>query len=338
MWTEATLNDRLVEPTQPLIDTMTQIQGDLMILGAGGKMGPTLAVLAARARRLSQTTGRILAVSRFTDKEAASYMKHNGVDLVPLDLLADDALSSLPDVPNIIYMAGRKFGTAGAETETWAMNAALPALVSRRFRDSRIVVFSSGNVYPPVKINDGGCTETCPPGPIGEYAMSCLARERLFQHTAKIYGSHVLLYRLNYAVDLRYGVLHDLALKILNGTPISLKTPAFNCVWQGYANEVALRSLLLAESPAAVLNVTGPETVFVTSAAQKLARFLGKRPIFQDDQGTSAYLSNASCCIEYFGYPAVSLDTLIRWQAEWLLSGGRSLGKPTHFEEQEGQY
>lgn len=338
LWNENKLNEMLATPGPDLIADMQQIEGDLMILGAGGKMGPTLAVLAARARQQSQTKGRVLAVSRFSDKQATAYLQDNGVTLLPQDLLAEGALSSLPDVPNIIFMAGRKFGTTGAESETWAMNAALPALTAQRFRDSRIVVFSSGNIYPPVRLSSGGCTEDCPPQPVGEYAMSCLARERLFENAARVYGSKVLLYRLNYAIDLRYGVLHDLAVKIMHGEPISLKTAAFNCVWQGYANEVALRALILASSPAEVLNVTGAENVSVTFAARQSGHHLGKEPVFVDEPGDTAYLNNAGRCMERFGYPTVSLNTLIRWQAEWLMSGGRSLGKPTHYEEQGGKY
>lgn len=338
MWTEKQLDNLLTTPSQTLIDAMRDLAGDILILGAGGKMGPSLAILAARAKRASQTAGRIIAVSRFSDPAAAQPLRAGGVETIPADLLDEEALAGLPDAPNIIYMAGRKFGTTGAEAETWALNAALPAFVSRRFKGARFVVFSTGNVYPPVRLADGGCPEETPPGPVGEYAMSALARERIFEQASRNSNSKVLIYRLNYAVDLRYGVLHDLAVKILQGQPISLKTPVFNCVWQGYANEVALRSLLLAESPAVRLNVTGPETVAVAWAAAQLGRHLNKQPVLTDEPADLAYLSNAGRCLQRFGYPSVSLNTLIRWQAEWLMSGGRSLGKPTHFEEQGGQY
>lgn len=338
MWSEDQLNEMLSFPSPSLVGDMEKIHGDLMILGAGGKMGPTLSVLAQRARKASGTPGRVIAVSRFSDPEVAGYLRANGVDLITLDLLSDEAMDVLPDVPHIIYMAGRKFGTKGSEAQTWAMNAALPAFVSRRFRKSRIVVFSSGNIYPLISQMDGGCTEDCSPAPIGEYAMSCLARERVFEHASRADGCPVLLYRLNYAVDLRYGILHDLAVKILNGEPISLRTSAFNCVWQGYANEVAIRCLQLAASPAAILNVTGPETISVSFASDLLGQYLGRKPVFIDDPTGYAYLSQAGRCFEQYGYPSVTLNEMIRWQAEWLLSGGRSLDKPTHFEEQEGQF
>jgi nucleoside-diphosphate-sugar epimerase len=338
MWTEEKLDKMLTTPTRPLIESMGQIKGDIMILGAGGKMGPTLAILAAQARQASRTPGRIIAVSRFSDPIAAELLRSGGVETIQADLLADGALDALPDAPNIIYMAGRKFGTAGGEAETWALNASLPTLVSRRFTDANIVVFSTGNIYPPARLAAGGCTEETLPEPVGEYAMSALARERIFEHASRVHGSRVLLYRLNYAVDLRYGVLHDLAGKILEDKPISMRTPAFNCIWQGYANEVALRSLLLAASPAGRLNVTGPETVTVSWAASQLGMHLGRQPVFVDEPSDQAYLSNAGKCFQLFGYPAVSLNTLIRWQAEWIMSGCRSLGKPTHFEEQGGKY
>ncbi|MDW7656036.1 MAG: NAD(P)-dependent oxidoreductase [Bacillota bacterium] len=338
MWTDEKLNGILAEPSQLLIESMDQIIGDIMILGAGGKMGPTLAMLAARARQVSRTAGRVIAVSRFSDPTAADLLRSGGVEIMPADLLAEGSLDRLPDVPNIIYMAGRKFGTAGGEAETWALNASLPTLVSRRFKEANFVVFSTGNIYPMASLASGGCTEETPPEPVGEYAMSSLARERIFEHASRIYGSRVLLFRLNYAVDLRYGVLHDLARKIMQNEPISLKTPAFNCIWQGYANEVALRSLLLAESPAGRLNVTGPETVSVAYAASKLGKHLDRQPVYIDEPSDKAYLSNAGRCLQLLGYPQVSLNTLIRWQAEWLVSGGRSLGKPTHFDERGGKY
>ncbi len=338
MWTEKELDRILTTPSAQLIADMAKIEGDIMVLGAGGKMGPTLAVLAQNARSASKTAGRVFAVSRFSEPEAADYLARSGVEVLPCDLLADGALDRLPDVPNILYMAGRKFGTTGQEADTWALNAALPALVGRRFCKSRLVVFSTGNVYPLTDLAGGGCSEDDPTGPVGEYAMSCLARERLFEHAAQAYGSKVLIYRLNYAVDLRYGVLHDIAAKILAGEPISQKTPCFNCVWQGYANEVAIRGLLLADSPAVRLNVTGPETVSVRHAARLLGEHLGRRIVLLDDATDQAYLNQAGRCMSLFGYPQVSADTLIRWQAEWLLSGGRSHNKPTHFDEREGQF
>ena len=247
-------------------------------------------------------------------------------------------MEKLPDVKNIIYMAGRKFGTGDDASPTWAMNTSLPTLVTRRFKGASFVVFSTGNVYPMTPITSGGCTEDVAPSPIGEYAMSSLGRERVFEYGVREYGSKALIYRLNYAVDLRYGVLYDLAAQILRGDAINLATPVFNCVWQGYANEVAIRSLLCASAPVSHLNVTGPETVSVRYAAEMLCRYLGKEPVFTGTESDRALLNNSARCMERFGYPSVGLSQLIRWQAEWLLDGGRILNKPTHFEERAGKF
>ena len=250
----------------------------------------------------------------------------------------EEKLYALPEVENVIYMAGRKFGTDGSEWLTWAMNSTLPAFVADKFKKSNIVVFSSGNIYPIVPISSGGCKETDKIGPIGEYTMSCLARERAFEYAANQYGTNIFVYRLNFAVDLRYGVLYDMADRIMKGEPISITTPVLNCIWQGSANEIAIRALLHTDSPMKIMNITGPETVSIKKAAIELGKHLGKEPIFEGEEGTDAYLSDASEAMEVFGYPSVSMKTLIRWQAEWILDGGRALGKPTHFEERKGSY
>lgn len=338
MWTEEKLNELLTTPSAALIEDMKKVEGDVIVLGAGGKMGPTLCVLAKKAFMAAGKDNRVIAVSRGSDPIAVQLMKENGVEMIPMDLLDREKLYSLPDAKNVIYMAGKKFGTNGNEWQTWAMNSVLPAFVADKFKKSRIVVFSSGNIYPIVPLSTGGCTEETPVGPIGEYPMSCLARERTFEYAANTYGTPVFIYRLNFAIDLRYGVLFDLADKIQKEEAISLSTPAFNFIWQGNANEIALRGLLHASSPACVMNVTSPETVSIRWAAEELGRYLGKKPIFSSEEGTDAYVSNASKMVETFGYPTVPPKTLIRWQAEWLLDGGRTLGKPTHFEERKGKY
>lgn len=338
MWTEERLNELLTTPSAALIEDMKRIKGDILVLGAGGKMGPSLCVLAKNAARAAGVEKRVIAVSRGSDPIAAALMRENGVEIINADLLKREQLEALPAVENVIYMAGRKFGTNGNEWQTWAMNATLPAFVAEKYKASNIVVFSSGNVYPIVPVSSGGCTEKTPPAPRGEYAMSCLARERAFEYAANTYGTRVLLYRLNFAVDLRYGVLFDLADKIRREEPISLATPVFNLIWQGSANEMAIRSLLHTASPARVLNVTGPETVSIRRAALEIGEYLGKAPVFEGEEGNDAYINNAERAMELFGYPAVSLHTLIRWQAEWLLDGGRTLDKPTHFEERKGKY
>ena len=338
MWTEEKLNGMLTEPSDALVEDIAKIKGDIMILGAGGKMGPTLCVLAKNAAKKAGVEKRIIAVSRGTDKIATELMKENGIEVIAADLLDKEKLYGLPDAENVIYMAGKKFGTNGNEWETWAMNSTLPAFVADKFKGSNIVVFSSGNIYPIVSLAEGGCSEEDRPVPVGEYAMSCLARERAFEYAANTFGTNVFIYRLNFAVDLRYGVLYDLAHKILNGEKISLSTPCFNYIWQGSANEIAIRGLLHAESPAKIMNVTGPETVSIKKAALELGSYLGKEPIFEGECGADAYLNDASLAMEVFGYPSVSAKTLIRWQAEYILDGGRTLNKPTHFEERKGKY
>lgn len=338
MWTEEKLNEMLTTPTQSLIDDIAKIKGDIMVLGAGGKMGPTLCILAKNAIKSAKISKRVIAVSRFSDEEVVNFLHENGVETISCDLLDNDSLDSLPEVENVIYMAGRKFGTDGSEYLTWAMNSTLPAFVAYKFRKSRIVVFSSGNIYPIVPLSSGGCTEEDNVRPVGEYAMSCLARERAFEYAANKYGTNVFIYRLNFAVDLRYGVLFDCAKKIIDGVPISLTTPVFNFIWQGSANEIAIRGLLHASSPARKMNVTGPETVSIRAAALKLGKYLGKEPIFENEEGTSAYINNSSLAMETFGYPSVSAETLIRWQAEYILDGGKTIDKPTHFEERGGSY
>ena len=338
MWTEEKLDELLTAPSQAMIEDIKKIDGDIMVLGAGGKMGPTLCLMAKRAIDAAGISKRVIAVSRFTDPAAAALLHAGGVETISCDLLDPEQLNALPEVENVIYMAGRNFGTDGAEWQTWAMNASLPAFTARKFRKSRIVVFSSGNVYPLADIASGGSIETDAPGPIGEYTMSCLARERAFEYAANTYGTKVLIFRLNFAVDLRYGVLHDIAERILAGEPVSLTTPLFNCIWQGSANEYAVRSLLHADAPMKILNITGPETLSIRSTALQLGEYLGREPVFEGSEGNDAYLSNAARAMEVFGYPAVSAHKLIRWQAEWLLSGGRTLNKPTPFEERKGKY
>jgi len=338
IWTENTLQDLLTTPSDALVEDIGRIQGDIGILGAGGKMGPTLALLARRACQKAGMEKKIWAISRFTNKAVEAELKARGVHTLSVDLMQKGAMAALPELENILYMAGRKFGTDGNEAETWAMNVSLPTLVARRFQGSGIVVFSSGNIYPQADLASGGSTDDEKPVPIGEYAMSTLGRERVFEAAARTYGSRVLLFRLNYSVDLRYGVLSDLAKKVLSGEPIDVTTGNFNCVWQGYANEAALRALLHVQNPAEVLNVTGPETVSVRYAATELARHFGKPVRFAGQEARSAYLNNAAKCFDWFGYPQVPLRRLIRWQAEWMLSGGNLLNAPTHFEERNGSY
>ena len=338
MWTEEKLNDLLTTPSDALVADVKKLSGDIMILGAGGKMGPTLAILAANAVKKAGINKRVIAVSRFSDPIAYKYLEENGVEIISCDLIDVEALNALPEVENVIYMAGRKFGTDGQEYLTWAMNATLPAFVAYKFRKSRIIVFSSGNIYPLQPLGSGGSLEEDRVAPIGEYAQSCLARERAFEYASKQYGTRVLIYRLNAAVDIRYGVFYDIAKNILDGKPVSVTNPGFNCIWQGSANEIAIRSLLHCESPARILNVTGPEFVSVRYAAKRLSAHLGREVTFVGNEENDAYISNAGKSFELFGYPTVSVETMLRWQAEYILAGCRTLNKPTHFEERKGSF
>lgn len=338
MWSEEKLNSLLTTPSRGLMEDMKKITGDILILGAGGKMGPTLALLAKNALKAAGSHSEVIAVSRFSDPIVRRLLEEHGIKMHGTDLLEPGAMEKLPDASNIIYMAGRKFGTDGSEALTWAMNAWLPSRVAERYKKSSIVVFSTGNIYPKTAVSNGGATEETRPEPVGEYAMSSLARERMFEYAASAYGTKVAVYRLNYAVDLRYGVLRDLADAILNEQPIPLSTPSFNCIWQGDANEAALRLLLLADCPVFRLNVTGPETAGVRETAAALGKLLGKKPVFTGQEQPDAYLNNAGKMFSLFGYPSVSLKTLIQWQAEWILAGERTLNKPTHFEERRGSF
>ena len=277
-------------------------------------------------------------MSRFSDETVKNLLDSYEIERIEADLLDPAQIATLPDAENVIFMAGKKFGTTGQEYLTWAMNTMVPGLVANRYRNSSILVFSSGNLYPMMPFYSGGADETVAPSPIGEYAQSCLGRERIFEYFSNTFGTKCLFYRLNYAVALRYGVLYDLAGKIWEGKPVALDTAGFNCIWQRDANEIALRGLLHAENPPAVFNVTGPETVSTRGAAEKLGKYLGKEPVFCGQEQPLALLDNAGKAMSMFGYPKISLNTMIQWQAEWILNGGSSLGKPTHFAEREGKF
>jgi nucleoside-diphosphate-sugar epimerase len=332
--TVAELEARLAEPSPGLTADLAELDGDLMILGAGGKLGPSLVRLA-----LNAGAKRVIAVSRFSEPGLADALTAEGADVVRADVADERALKDLPDARNVVFLVGAKFGTSGREYNTWFTNAYLPGRVAERFRDSRIAALSTGNVYPLVPVTSGGATEDSPTGPVGEYAMSCLGRERVFEHFSEKYGTQLALIRLNYAVEMRYGVLVDLAQKVLTGTPIDLATGQVNVVWQGYANEVTLRALKHASSaPPYVLNVTGPELISVRQAATALGRALGKEPVFTGQEAPTALLSNAGKCHRAFGYPTLTPDELIEHTAAWVAGGGPLLGKPTKFERRDGQF
>jgi nucleoside-diphosphate-sugar epimerase len=336
--TDAELDEVLSRPTSADVAALAGLEGDLLVLGAGGKMGPSLARLARRASDAAGRSRRVVAVSRFGTAGLAEGLSEAGVEPVRCDLLDPRALSRLPDAPNVVFMAGQKFGTAVDPAATWALNAFLPGAVVRRFSAARIVVFSTGNVYPLVPVASGGASEDHPVGPIGEYAQSALARERLVAFFAGRQGTPVVLLRLNYAVELRYGVLRDLADRVAQREPIDVTMGWVNVIWQRDANSVALRALARGTAPPLVLNVTGPETLRVRDLALQLGERLGSEPRFTGAEAETALLSDASRCHALFGPPTVSAATALSWVADWVRRGGGSLEKPTHFQERGGRF
>lgn len=328
------LDDVMSTPSEALVRTLAGVSGDIMVLGVGGKMGPTLARMARRAA----PGKRVIGVARFSEPGLKSSLQVHGVECIEADLLAREQLAALPDVANVVFMAGRKFGSTGSEWLTWAMNAHVPALVAERYRHARIVTFSTACVYPFVGIESGGATESAPlTPPSGEYANSCVGRERMFQHFSHQYGTAGRLIRLSYAIDMRYGVLHDLARKILARETIDLSMGYANIIWQGDANDWALRALGHCTTPCTGLNVSGP-MVRIRNAAEGLGRRLGLTPQFSGEEARTAWLLNIDETLGLFGAPSVSLDTLLDWTADWASRGMASLNKPTHYEVRDGNY
>ncbi|MEX2540552.1 MAG: NAD-dependent epimerase/dehydratase family protein [Trueperaceae bacterium] len=332
------LEAKLATPSPALVEEMSKLNGDILVLGAGGKMGPSLVKMACNAVAAAGAQKSVTAVSRFGNKDLRRELDAAGAQTIASDLLEPGALEDLPEAHNVVYMVAMKFGTSGNEHLTWAQNAFLPGLVGRRYRNSRIVAFSTGNVYPLVPVRTTGSREGDPVGPVGEYAQSCLGRERLFEYISDKYGTPVLLHRLNYAVELRYGTLLDIALAVRNGEPIDVSMGHLNVIWQGDANEWALRSLDLASSPPAVLNVTGPELVSVRRVAEQFADRFAAQPILIGEEQETALLANAGKANALFGYPSVPLEQLIDWVAEWVKGGGETHGKPTRFGERSGRF
>jgi nucleoside-diphosphate-sugar epimerase len=332
------LEAKLSEPSDTLVRDLASLDGDILLLGIGGKMGPSMGRLAVNAIRQAGVRKKVIGASRFSDPDLKKQLDKDGLETISVDLLDDDALRQLPEVKNVIYMAGTKFGTTGNEHFTWAMNAYLPGRVAEKFRHSRIVVFSTGNVYPLTPVYSGGATEETPPGANGEYGMSCLGRERIFEHFSRKYEIPMLIYRLNYAIDMRYGVLLELAKAVKAGEPVDVTMGHANVIWQGDANEWALRSLLHCKTPPEVFNMSGPETISLRWAAEEFGRLLGVKPVIVGEEAPTALLSNCSKAHKIFGYPRVPLRQMMEWIAEWISSGGQTWNKPTHFQERDGKY
>jgi nucleoside-diphosphate-sugar epimerase len=335
---EAELEDLLSAPSAADVDCVRRLNGDVLIIGASGKMGPSLARRIHRAIGRTGSASRVLAVSRFSNPAARSSLEAEGIRTVACDLLDADQIAALPRVENVLFLAGRKFGTADRTDVTWATNTLVPARVAEHFARSRMVVFSTGNVYPLVPAAGPASREDDPPGPVGEYAQSCLGRERVVEFVSRERNLRALAYRLNYAVDLRYGTLADIARKVLSGEAIDLTMGFFNAIWQGDANSYALRSLELCASPPAILNVTGPERISVRETAEWFGSNFGRPPRFVNTEGPVALLSDSSRCRVLLGEPDVPLPLLRQWVAHWVRRGGSSLGKPTHFEVTDGRY
>jgi hypothetical protein len=328
------LDDLLCRPSQALIDDLATVDGDIMVLGVAGKMGPTLAGLAKAAL----PDRRVIGVARFSDPSVKTWLQGRGIETVNCDLLDEAAIKALPRAQNIIFMAGRKFGAEGDLSLTWAMNAHVPALVAQVFAKSRIVAFSTGCVYPFVPVDGKGADEALAPNPPGEYAQSCVGRERMFEYFSRKFNTPGRLFRLNYAIDMRYGVLHDIAMKILQGKPIDVSLGHVNFIWQGDAAAQALRCLAHCDTPTAPINVSGHEIWAVRDLAARLGAQLGRDPVIVGTEQPTAWLTDTSQATKLFGRPVVDTNQLIAWTADWVARAMLSLGKPTKYEVRDGRY
>ena len=329
---------QLLQPSDSLVADIAKIDGDIIILGAGGKMGPALAKLAKQAIDKACITKKIMAVSRFSEPGLKDELTAFGIETYSADLLKEDELQALPDAKNVLYLAGTKFGTTGKESFTWAMNSYLPGRVAQKYKSSNIVAFSTGNVYPLSLVAKGGATEDQLPEPVGEYAQSCLGRERIFQYFSSLYKTPLLIYRLNYANDTSYGVLLEIAKSVYEEKPVDLSMGYVNVIWQGDANELAIRCLLHCEIPAKILNITGAETVSVRLLATEFGKLFEKEVVFENEEQNTALLSNATESFKLFGYPKVTLKQMSELIAAWVKQGGKTINKPTHFQERKGQF
>lgn len=328
----------LTTPTPALVDEITRLDGDIMVLGVGGKVGPSVAIMAKRAIDEAGVDKKVFGVARFSDPTARESLQRAGVTAVQADLTDDLELDAIPDATNVIFMAGNKFGTVGNEHFTWLMNSYLPGRVAQRFRSSRIVAFSTLVTYPLADVATGGSRESDPPGPIGEYAASCVGRERIFEHFSRKNGTPVVLFRLGYSIETRYGVLQEIAQAVHDGIPIPLAMGHASVIWQRDVAEYALRSLRLASSPPRALNITGPEIVSIRWLAQRFAERFDRQPVFEGVESGTAYVMDGSQLQAEFGYPSTTLPQMITTVAEWVAEAKPLIGKPTKFQQRQGAF
>ena len=335
---EAQLEEMLSRPSPEVIEMFSRLDGDIIFLGVAGKIGISLAHMAKRSCDEAGIKKRIIGVSNFENNEQQKNIRKLGIETIHGDLLDTNFTASLPSVKNVFYLAGMKFGSVENLALTWAVNTYLPAIIADHFRQSRIVAFSTGCVYPLVSVESGGSRETDPPVALGEYAQSCLGRERMFEYGSIRNKTEVALIRLNYSVEMRYGVLVDIALKVKNNEPVDLTMGHFNVIWQGDLNDFVLRSLELAKCPAMVLNITGEEILSVRQTALEFGKLFGVNPLFENAEAPTALLNNAENSFKLFGHPKTPVNQVIKWIAQWINDERKLLGKPTHFEVRDGKY
>ena len=335
---EALLEDMLSTPTTEAVKLFSRIEGDIMFLGIGGKIGPSLARMALRACDQAGVEKRIIGVSLFESDQQRKKIEDMGFETIHGDLLDIDFIKTLPLAKNVFFLAGMKFGSEENISLTWAVNSYMPAMIADYFKGSNIVAFSTGCVYPLVPVESGGSVETDPPEPLGEYAQSCLGRERMFEYGSKQHQTKVCLIRLNYSVELRYGVLVDIALKVKNQEPIDISMGYFNVIWQGDVNDMVLRSLEICESPAKILNITGEDILSVHEVALEFGKLFNITPEFINEETLTALLNNPEQALLLFGRPKVSTTQIIKWIADWISEERETLGKPTHYEVRDGKY